>query len=309
MKNKFKFIIMFTVLALFGFAEAGAETDISSDSRIKTLVFNENEIYSLVARNGFQSAVELAPDEKIETISIGDPIGWQITPSGRRVFIKPLHKTGTTNLSIITNKRSYQFELKATADSSSRSGHAYLIRFFYPTQSISFDGVDRTRGNLRPVSDTPIPNFPAFSAAPQMPAPNLPSPPQAFNPPMPAPAAPPQPTVETFNFNYTLTGPDSLAPRKIFDDGKSTFFEFPNPVGTPPQISVVSFDGSETPLPARVEGSMSGGLVVVDRVAGKFTIRQNRELICVYNESIASLPSPSSGGGYSNSSFSNDRGF
>ena len=77
---------------------------------------------------------------------------------------------------------------------------------------------------------------------------------------------------------------------EIFDDGKSTYFEFGPSTRTVPEFYVVNPDGSETPIPARVEGALPNGKVVVDRVAGKLTIRNSGEEICVFNEEILSLP-------------------
>ena len=31
-----------------------------------------------------------------------------------------------------------------------------------------------------------------------------------------------------YNFNYTFSGPDEIAPVKVFDDGEFTYFEFRN---------------------------------------------------------------------------------
>lgn len=273
-------VLLLALLLNFG---ADAQTPIDSDSRIKTLVFNENEVYSVTARNGFQTSIEFADDEKIDTVTIGDSIGWQIIPAERRVFIKPLHLGGVTNLAVITNRRNYQFELIAADSKDKAKQHAYLIKFFYPEESrVTSPLADRSRGSLRPISNTAIPQLPTPAPVPAAPAP------------VAAPAIPPVPVASApaggsglnlLNFNYTLTGPDALSPVKIYDDGRSTFFQF-RP-GVSPKIYSVAPDGSETQVSSRVQGA---GMVVVDRVMGRYSVRVGNQVVCVFNEKILSLP-------------------
>lgn len=252
----------------------------SSDDRIKTLVYDPSEVYRIVTRAGFQTAIEFNIDESIDTISIGDSIGWQLTPAGKRLFIKPLHKSGITNLSVITTRRSYQFELVATSSTSLSSTNAYVIKFYYPEAgSLASTGYsptimpqEQTRANMRPVSQTAIPQIPQPVLAPQpvvqptqLPGDNGRSP---FT------------TGGMLNYNYTMTGPDKIAPVKIFDNGKSTFFQFGN-LGAAPQIAVIGSDGQEFPLSSRSEN----GMVVVDAVAPKLSIKSGNDTVTVYNES------------------------
>ncbi len=310
------FLFAGLVSAAFAFPIGAAHAAPESDARIRTLVYNDNEVFRIVARSGFQTDVELALDETIDTLSIGDAIGWQITPASHRIFIKPLQKTGITNLSVITNRHTYQFELVASNPVSAKPDHAYVVRFYYPdSENASAPVIDRSRGSLRPISATAIPDFPApspYQAATPVTPPVLPGDVKAVPaPPIPAaPVAPIAPPLmpgdakasqvpemslnsDNYNFNYTLTGPEANAPIKIYDDGKSTFFQFkslPNPAIN---YSVVNADGTETPVPSRPDAD---GKVIIDRVAGKFTIRDGNSLVCVFNEqggfARQALPAP-----------------
>ena len=42
-----------------------------SDSRIKTFVYNENDVYKLKTHYGYQSNIEFSRAESIETVSVG----------------------------------------------------------------------------------------------------------------------------------------------------------------------------------------------------------------------------------------------
>jgi type IV secretion system protein VirB9 len=246
----------------------------STDDRIKTLVYDSSEVFRVVSRAGFQTTIEFNNDETIDTISIGDSIGWQLTPAGKRLFIKPLHKSGITNLSVITNRRSYQFELLATSSTNLSSSHSYVVKFYYPESASlgsSYQDIDRTRGSLRPVGETAIPRLPMPYIPP---APLVSSPLPGEN----AAAAPFQQV--SYNYNYTMTGPDKIAPVKIYDNGRSTFFQFPNS-SVNPQVSVIGANGAEYRLTPRSEG----GMVVVDAVAPKMVLKQGSDTVYVYNES------------------------
>ena len=246
----------------------------ATDDRIKTLVYDSSEVFRIVSRAGFQTTLEFNNDETIDTISIGDSIGWQLTPAGRRLFIKPLHKSGITNLSVITNRRSYQFELLATSSTSLNSSHSYVVKFYYPdsgSMGNTYQEIDRTRGSLRPVGDTVIPHIPAPYVAPA----------PLVSGPMPGEASASTPfQTAAYNYNYTMSGPDSIAPVKIYDNGKSTFFQFAN-AAVNPQVFVISANGTEYNLNSRSEG----GMVVVDAVAPKIALKQGKDTVYVYNES------------------------
>lgn len=116
--------------------QAFAATDdipLTTDSRIKTYIYSPNEVYLLVLHYGFQSHIEFAKGETIDTITLGDTFAWKITPLDNRIFIKPMEKNIRTNMTIITNKRTYQFDLVAKElEDGDEKDLVYLIRFYYP---------------------------------------------------------------------------------------------------------------------------------------------------------------------------------
>ena len=110
-----------------------ASQPLSMDSRIKTYIYNPNDDYRMVVQHGFQSHIEFGNSEEIETISLGDTFAWQVSPIGRRLFIKPLEENMHTNMTVITTKRSYQFEIiSVSADDVTDPLLAYVVRFYYP---------------------------------------------------------------------------------------------------------------------------------------------------------------------------------
>ena len=110
-----------------------ADEPLTTDNRVKTYVYNENEIYPLVIFYGYQTSIEFAHGEEVVTISMGDSYAWQMTPVGRRIFVKPLEENMHTNMTIITNKRAYQFDLfSKKSDGEFNNDLVYVMRFFYP---------------------------------------------------------------------------------------------------------------------------------------------------------------------------------
>jgi len=109
---------------------------LTTDSRIKTYVYSPNEVYLLVLHFGFQSSIEFGKNESIETITLGDSYAWKITPLGNRLFIKPMERDIRTNMTIITNRRTYQFDIVAKElESGSEKDLVYVMRFQYPKKS------------------------------------------------------------------------------------------------------------------------------------------------------------------------------
>ena len=109
------------------FAE-GIPRSMSMDARVKVLTYSPNQVYKLVAYYGYQIDIELSPREEIKTIAAGDTIAWQIVNSGRHLFVKPMSAPARTNLSVITNQRTYVFDLTARA-TVDRDDITYLVRF------------------------------------------------------------------------------------------------------------------------------------------------------------------------------------
>ena len=85
-------------------------------------------VVTVVGQRSIQTLIQFAEDEMIENIALGDAAAWQVTPNKRAnmLFIKPLYARGRTNMTVVTNRRRYLFDLAiagpkgAQANSSSR---------------------------------------------------------------------------------------------------------------------------------------------------------------------------------------------
>ncbi len=102
---------------------------VGSDARIRTFIYGENDVFKVSTTYGYQTVIELDPKEKIQTISIGNPNIFKIIPSGTRLFIKTMENDQTTNMTVITDKRSYQFEL--TSALQDPQDMMYVVKFAF----------------------------------------------------------------------------------------------------------------------------------------------------------------------------------
>ncbi|QDC36369.1 TrbG/VirB9 family P-type conjugative transfer protein [Sphingobium fuliginis] len=102
------------------------------DPRIQTVDYLPDQVILIEGAPGYQVAIELAPDEQIQSIALGDSSAWQASTGkgGSRLYITPSGSGVSTNMTVITDARTYRFEL-GTADGG--MGPApYEVRFRYP---------------------------------------------------------------------------------------------------------------------------------------------------------------------------------
>jgi type IV secretion system protein VirB9 len=129
-------ILIFMLLGNYQVLSNVDDFPITTDNRIKTYIYNPNEVYLLVLHFGFQSNIEFAKNEEIQTITLGDSYAWKITPLDNRLFIKPMERNIRTNMTIITNKRTYQFDIVAKElEDGYEKDLVYVVRFYYPKRS------------------------------------------------------------------------------------------------------------------------------------------------------------------------------
>lgn len=204
--------ILFSIFAL----EVGASSlprPIGNESRIKIINYMPNTVFKFVGHYFYQSIIEFALDEEIETISMGSPSPWQIVPAGNRIFLKPVGDDATTNMTIITNKRMYFFEMHAEdAEDISDNKLSFIIKFVYPGEN----------------------NYQAVTTYDSDSGPDMSNP-------------------QKFNFNYTISGEGTnIEPLQVFDDGEFTYFKFKDINAELPAIFLVDRQGFESLVNYRV---------------------------------------------------------
>lgn len=111
-------------------AQVRPQAEPGGDARIQSVPYVPNQVVLLEGSPGYQVTLELSPDERAENVAIGDSSSWQVTANrrGDLLFIKALIGGVSTNMTVITNVRTYNFELVPV----SSTAMAYSVRFHYP---------------------------------------------------------------------------------------------------------------------------------------------------------------------------------
>jgi len=119
------------------------------DPHIQSITYLPDEVVLLQGALGWQIMIEFGPDERIENVSIGDALAWQVTPNKRAriLFLKPLVKNAATNMTVVTDRRRYAFALQTTARFATTP---WVVRFQYPSEVV--EAVDE----LPPQVATPL---------------------------------------------------------------------------------------------------------------------------------------------------------
>ncbi|WP_341632020.1 TrbG/VirB9 family P-type conjugative transfer protein [Sphingomonas agri] len=211
---------MIRKVSIAAFALLGCTSAIAaSDNRIRTLTYDPNQIVRIMGKAGIQSTIEFAADERIENVAVGDSAAWQITPNRRAslLFVKPLVGHSRTNMTVVTDRRTYMFDLVAGEKSAAP---VYALKFSYPGEKV--------------VQPTGKAGQPVVAAA--------------------APAqAPAITTADKLHFDWSSKGYGKLLPARVFDDGSSLYMAWNR--DTPlPAILTQSEDRKEGPVNYRMSG-------------------------------------------------------
>jgi type IV secretion system protein VirB9 len=227
-------------LLLLGAAAAPAQ---ANDARLTQRLYNADEVVRIDGKLGVQATVAFAEDEHIENVAVGDAESWQITPNKRAnlLFVKPLAATARTNMTVVTDRHTYYFDLIA----GPRATPVYALRFTYPAAP---KAAGTGGGNTQPAV--------ALTDAERA----------ALNGDQ-APLDPAQ-----LNFAWRTSGPAKLIPSRLYDDGESTYAVWAP--GVPiPAILVSNDKGDEGP----VNFSVRGDTIVIDGVPSRIVLRVGRE--------------------------------
>ncbi len=191
---------------------------LGSEKKFRSYIYNPNDVYRYVGHYTYQGFIEFEEGETIGTISMGNPSLWLFETLGNRLFLKPVGEDNSeTNMTVISSKRVYHFELMAKeAKGITDKDLIFVAKFVYP------DEKDK--------------NLVAFPKS-------LPS------------DEPDMRDLSIYNFNYQYTGEPTIAPIKIFDNGEFTYFQFAKKNAEIPAIFSVDSEGFESLINFRSAGN------------------------------------------------------
>ncbi len=112
----------------------GAAAPEAGDARIRTTVYATDEVYRLQGYVGFQIDLEFEPGESFVGLGAGDVESLAFASQDNHLFLKPRAAGVDTNLTVLTNRRSYHFEYLASGrrPDGAPGEVVYVLRFVYP---------------------------------------------------------------------------------------------------------------------------------------------------------------------------------
>ena len=178
---------LFLALALFSTPALAA-----SDPRLKSVHYENDKVVSVQGRLGYQSMIEFGNGEQIENVAVGDSSAWQVTPNKRAnlLFLKPLFAKAKTNMTVVTDQRTYLFDLSV----ASTGAPLYNLRFTYGERPPQAQPQQRRIAYPELLAN-------ASGAAPAVTHPKL-------------------------NYDWKRKGKKDLLPARTYDDGRSVYLQW-----------------------------------------------------------------------------------
>lgn len=237
--------------AAFGTSPASAE-----DPRLVERQYDPDHVIVVQGRANVQATIRFGEDEHIENVAIGDSLKWQVTPNKRAnlLFVKPLSERAATNMTVVTDKHTYLFDLVA---SPTNRNPLYVLSFTYPDEP-----ADVQQASAASASE--VPNALELAAATD-------------------PYAVVDPAA--LNHAWAPKGDARLLPSRIYDDGEATFLTWA--AGTAqPAILVRDHEGTEGPVNYAVRGDM----IVIDGVPREIVLRAGKDSATLTNQGPVRVP-------------------
>lgn len=210
MKSRSSFLFTLPICclaaALCGMQATGAA--LRPDPRIRVVPYRSDAVYRLRGYAGYQIDITFAPGERFVGLGVGDSKGVAFAADANHLFLKPRAGHVATNLTVLTNRRSYLFDYQAERNPPDPTGAdvIYALRFEYPVDLIA--AASRERGQIE--RDLAA----AQSARPR-------------------------------NYDYWYCGEPSLRPIAAWDDGVRTTLVFGAHTELP-GVFALNEDGSES---------------------------------------------------------------
>ena len=196
-----------------------------------------DHIPRIVSRPNRVTNIMLQPGERVTAIHAGDTTRWQFSPavSGSgdnetvHIIVKPLVPDISTNLLIMTDRRTYNLDLV-----SSSTDFIPSVRFSYPDDTMNAWGTFIAQNRARRQNELVLSEGRNLSP-------------------------------ENLNFDYEIVGGNNVPwrPVRVFDDGERTFIEMPARFRSMEAPVLMFYEGRQQRL---VNYRIQGRFYIVDRL-------------------------------------------
>jgi type IV secretion system protein VirB9 len=186
------------------------------DPRIRVVPYRPDVVYRLRGYVGYQLDIMFAPGERFVGVGVGDSKGVAFAAEANNLFLKPRASRVATNLTVLTDRRTYLFYYEVDSEPPDPSGAdvIYAFQFEYPAAPLRAASRERLQIETDLVA--------AQSARPR-------------------------------NYDYWYCGSPSLRPVAAWDDGVQTTLVFGAHTELP-AVFILNDDGSESLVNFGVQG-------------------------------------------------------
>jgi type IV secretion system protein VirB9 len=254
---------------------AGRAPAQDTDPRLKEVCYDPQAVVTVPVKRGVVTHLVLDPGESITDVGSGlgadcskPEASWCVAAQagGRNIFVKPKSTASApNNLAVVTDKRTHAFRFIVLPEGGSgQPVYRLTIKSAPPPRpdvSVAKPPTPSQQPLVAPHRVEPLPIPPADLIAERL-------------------SASPRPVNSSYSIAEGEASQD-IVPTLVFDDGRFTYFRFPNNREVPAVFHVLG-DGSETLVNARMEGD----LLVVDRVSRRLMLRGGSAVVGVWNEAF-----------------------
>jgi P-type conjugative transfer protein VirB9 len=223
-------------------------TPVPGDTRLVQFEYDPDNTFLVLGRPKSLTHLEFGADERIQTVAGGDTKHWELTPTQNRrhLFVKPIHEQIETSMTVITDKRTYQFVLRSTGAGAKwyqrvtwRYGGTLLLDARAEEEratatAVAVKAVERERGD-QVIGEAVRP--------------------------------------QDLRFGYTLEGEAPFRPVSLFDDGSFTWIRMPARLAELPAL----FGSGEDGALAIVNYVVKGDYLLAQRVMERGVLKLGKQ--------------------------------
>jgi len=227
------------------------------DPRVRIVDYNPLNVVKLTTFYGVSTHVQFANGETIHDVAVGDDQAWNVVPRGGHLFIKPQAEKADTNVTVITDRRTYHFALvvqpRALQDSTAWADPnlIFSLVFRYPEEEAAKMAaaarqamLENDKGNIKDkLADA---------------------------------------TKQVHNFDYWVAGSEEISPTAARDDGRFIYLTFTNNRDMPAVYSVDA-QGNEALINTNV---IDGNTIVIQRLVRQLMLRKGNAVASILNKSF-----------------------
>ena len=223
----------------------------TEDTRVTEVVYDPKNVIPLHVYEGFQITLFFHDTERVVKFWFGDDDAWEKSDFRNTFTFKPKAIKPRTNLTVLTNKRRYLFDLNGSpaprGQKMALANTVFVVDFKYPLEEALAAKAGRA-------TQSDIAREKLYETG------TLPN-----------------------NRNYWVQGTDSLTPTEAYDDGRFTYLRFGSNKDFPAPF-LTADDNSES----NVNWHAEGNVLVIERVTKKIVLRKGEMVACIFNDSFNS---------------------